>query len=39
LVEGHGYQQWFLIMAFLHPVAWLMLWFGQPSGRTLKRGR
>lgn len=27
-VEGRGYQQWFLIMAFLHPFAWLMLWGG-----------
>jgi MFS transporter, ACS family, hexuronate transporter len=29
LVQGHGYAQWFLIMAFLHPVAWLILWFGR----------
>ena len=28
LVQGHGYGQWFLIMAFLHPLAWLMLYFG-----------
>lgn len=28
-VQGHGYGQWFLIMAFLHPVAWLLLWFGR----------
>ena len=28
LVQGHGYAQWFLIMAFLHPVAWLVLKFG-----------
>jgi hypothetical protein len=28
LVQGHGYAQWFLIMAFLHPVAWLLLKFG-----------
>lgn len=27
-VAGHGYGQWFLIMAFLHPLAWLMLKFG-----------
>ena len=27
-VQGHGYAQWFLIMAFLHPVAWLVLKFG-----------
>lgn len=25
-VQGHGYGQWFLIMAFLHPAAWLLLW-------------
>ena len=28
LVQGHGYGQWFLIMGFLHPLAWLMLYFG-----------
>jgi ACS family hexuronate transporter-like MFS transporter len=28
LVQGHGYAQWFLIMAFLHPAAWLVLRFG-----------
>ena len=28
-VRGHGYGQWFLIMAFLHPVAWLLLWLGR----------
>ena len=28
LAQGHGYAQWFLIMAFLHPVAWLLLKFG-----------
>jgi MFS transporter, ACS family, hexuronate transporter len=28
LVQGHGYAPWFLIMAFLHPVAWLLLKFG-----------
>ena len=28
LVQGHGYAQWFLIMAFLHPLAWLVLKFG-----------
>ena len=27
-VQGKGYGTWFLIMAFLHPVAWLMLKFG-----------
>ncbi|MBC7743982.1 MAG: MFS transporter [Flavobacterium sp.] len=28
LVRGQGYAQWFLIMAFLHPLAWLILRFG-----------
>lgn len=28
MVQGHGYAQWFLIMAFLHPFAWLVLKFG-----------
>ena len=28
MVQGHGYAQWFLIMAFLHPVAWCVLKFG-----------
>jgi MFS transporter, ACS family, hexuronate transporter len=28
MVQGHGYGQWFLIMAFLHPVAWCVLKFG-----------
>ncbi len=35
-VQGHGYAQWFLIMAFLHPAAWLLLWLGrihQPATR------
>ena len=27
-VQGHGYGQWFLVMAFLHPLAWLILKFG-----------
>jgi MFS transporter, ACS family, hexuronate transporter len=27
-VQGKGYGLWFTIMAFLHPLAWLMLWFG-----------
>ncbi len=25
LVQGHGYAQWFLVMAFLHPLTWLFL--------------
>lgn len=28
-VQDHGYGQWFLIMAFLHPAAWLLLWLGR----------
>jgi ACS family hexuronate transporter-like MFS transporter len=28
MVQGHGYAQWFLIMAFLHPLAWVILRFG-----------
>jgi ACS family hexuronate transporter-like MFS transporter len=28
LVRGNGYAQWFLIMAFLHPLAWVILKFG-----------
>jgi ACS family hexuronate transporter-like MFS transporter len=36
MVQGHGYAQWFLIMAFLHPVAWCVLKFGgvQRLGKT-----
>jgi ACS family hexuronate transporter-like MFS transporter len=29
LVQGHGYLQWFIIMAFLHPIAWLILKLGK----------
>ncbi len=28
LVKGQGYGKWFLIMAFLHPTAWLILKIG-----------
>ena len=28
LVEGRGYGAWFLVMAFLHPFAFLLLWLG-----------
>ena len=28
LVEGKGYEPWFLAMMFLHPLALLMLWLG-----------
>ncbi|HEY0947271.1 MAG TPA: MFS transporter [Opitutaceae bacterium] len=27
-VHGGGYAQWFLVMACLHPLAWVMLYFG-----------
>lgn len=30
-VQGHGYGQWFLVMAFLHPVAWIILKLGRVS--------
>jgi ACS family hexuronate transporter-like MFS transporter len=29
LVQGKGYGPWFLIMMFLHPIAWMILWFGK----------
>lgn len=29
LVQGNGYLQWFIIMAFLHPLAWLVLKIGR----------
>lgn len=28
MVQGQGYGAWFLIMAFLHPIAWLLLYSG-----------
>jgi MFS transporter, ACS family, hexuronate transporter len=28
VVQGTGYSSWFLIIAFLHPVGWLLLKFG-----------
>jgi ACS family hexuronate transporter-like MFS transporter len=28
-VQGAGYERWFIIMACLHPVAWVMLRFGR----------
>jgi MFS transporter, ACS family, hexuronate transporter len=28
LVQGQGYAHWFFIMAFLHPIGWLLLKFG-----------
>ena len=36
LIQGHGYGQWFLIMAFLHPVAWIVLKFGGISRLSRK---
>jgi len=37
-VQGHGYAQWFLVMAFLHPLAWIVLKIGGvhrlPAGRN-----
>ena len=30
LVQGAGYGQWFLIMACLHPLAWILLWQLRP---------
>ena len=27
-VEGKGYEPWFLAMAFLHPLALVLLWLG-----------
>lgn len=28
VVEGGGYGAWFMVMAFLHPLAFLLLWWG-----------
>lgn len=28
IVQGNGYAQWFLIMAFLHPIGWIVLKLG-----------
>lgn len=33
-VEGKGYEPWFLAMAFLHPLALLLLWAGGVHRRT-----
>ncbi len=33
LVEGAGYAQWFWVMAFLHPAAWLLLKAGRIAPR------
>jgi ACS family hexuronate transporter-like MFS transporter len=32
VVQGAGYGRWFLIMACLHPLAWLFLWTLRPRG-------
>ena len=38
LVQGTGYLTWFLIMAFLHPLAWLILKFGRVENlSTIKK--
>jgi ACS family hexuronate transporter-like MFS transporter len=42
-VQGQGYGAWFLIMAFLHPVAWLILYFAgvhrpRPKVQTVSAG-
>lgn len=29
LVEHHSYDDWFFVMAGLHPIAWLILWAGR----------
>jgi ACS family hexuronate transporter-like MFS transporter len=36
LVQGHGYAQWFMIMAVLHPLAWLLLYFGGVHRKGLR---
>lgn len=28
-VQGQGYGSWFLVMAFLHPLAWVILWLAR----------
>lgn len=35
LVQGHGYAQWFCVMAFLHPFAWLVLKLGGLSKKDM----
>lgn len=35
-VQGQGYGRWFWVMAFLHPLAWLML---RAGGLTRRRAR
>ena len=33
-VQGEGYGRWFLVMAFLHPLGWLLLKFGRVVPRS-----
>ncbi|MGB7156525.1 MAG: MFS transporter [Tepidisphaeraceae bacterium] len=35
LVGHHSYAHWFIVMAFLHPLAWALLWFvGLPRAHN-----
>jgi MFS transporter, ACS family, hexuronate transporter len=38
-VQGQGYAMWFLIMAFLHPLAWLLLKFGGIYRYSVKESK
>ncbi|HRR34844.1 MAG TPA: hypothetical protein P5026_12135 [Kiritimatiellia bacterium] len=38
-VQGQGYAPWFVIMALLHPIAWLVLKLGGVSGNASSRCR
>ena len=38
-VQGQGYAMWFLIMAFLHPIAWLLLKFGGIYRYSIKEAK
>ena len=38
LVQGAGYGRWFLVMAFLHPLAWLMLWGLKVHHSNVQKG-
>jgi ACS family hexuronate transporter-like MFS transporter len=38
-VQGQGYGMWFIIMAFLHPVAWLLLKFGGIYRYSVKESK
>jgi ACS family hexuronate transporter-like MFS transporter len=37
LVQGKGYEQWFFLCAFLHPLALLILYFGGVHRRHLQK--